>query len=61
MAKAKAAMDGLEATANRPANELSDEETRRVLEAHWEWIEAANAVSAELIANGYHDLDGGEG
>lgn len=58
LAAAKAALDALDDTANRPAIELSDEETRAVLDATWEWSQAANAVADELIAAGFHEMEG---
>ena len=58
LARAKAALDALDDIAARPAVQLSDEETQALLGANWEWAQAANEVADELIAYGFHEMDG---
>ena len=57
MAKAKAALDAAEL---RVDCTLDDDDSKAYARCHRVFCGAARDLADELIASGYHDLDGGE-
>lgn len=59
LAKAKARCDSLVGTF--PAGPKADRNRHELYRATVEFNQAAKALADELVADGYHELDGGEG